>query len=77
MQRGAAAEALDLARQKVREYIATHPAFEAEVEGAELDATEHVQEALYQAAVNGSVSAARTWLELKGMTADTEPLTAA
>jgi hypothetical protein len=72
MQRGAAAEALGLSRQKVREFIATHPDFAAEVEGAELDATEHVQEALYQAAVNGSVSAARTWLELRGMTAAPE-----
>jgi hypothetical protein len=67
MQRGAAAEALGLDRRKVREYISTHSSFLEDVEAAELDAIEHVQEALYQAAINGSVSAARTWLELKGM----------
>lgn len=69
MQRGAAAEALGLSRRKVREWILTHPAFEASVQDAETDAIEHVQEALYQAAINGSVSAARTWLEIKGAVA--------
>ena len=56
MQRGAAAEACrSFLARKVREYIATHPAFEAEVEGAEIDATgARSKEALYQAAVNGS-----------------------
>ena len=72
MQRGAAAEALGLSRRKVREWIATHPAFEASVADAEVDAIEHVQEALYQAAINGSVSAARTWLEIKGAVAGPE-----
>jgi hypothetical protein len=33
---------------------------------AEVDATEHVREALYQAAVSGSVAAAKIWLELHG-----------
>lgn len=66
MQRGAAAEALGLSRRRVREWIATHLDFLAAVEDAETDAIEHVQEALYQAAINGSVSAARTWLEIKG-----------
>lgn len=72
MMRGAAAEALGLSRRKVREWINTHPAFEAAVLDAEVDAMEHVKEAVYQAAVNGSVSAAKTWFEINGMAAQAE-----
>jgi hypothetical protein len=64
MRRGAAADELSLARIKVREYIANHKDFERLVLDAEVDATEHVEEALYQAAVSGSVAAAKTWLEM-------------
>jgi hypothetical protein len=63
MQRGAAADALGLSRIKVREFILSNKAYERFVLDAEVDATEHVQEALYQAAVSGSVAAAKTWLE--------------
>jgi hypothetical protein len=67
MRRGAAADTLKLERLKVREFIAAHPEFLVLVEDAELDANEHVEEALYQAAISGSVPAAKTWLELKGV----------
>lgn len=64
MRRGAAADELGLARIRVREYIANHKDFERLVRDAEVDATEHVEEALYQAAVSGSVAAAAKWLEM-------------
>lgn len=67
MMRGAAADALELDRRGVRAFILKNPEFEKAVLDAELDATEHVQEALYQAAVSGNVAAAKTWLELKGV----------
>jgi hypothetical protein len=73
MQRGAAADALDLSRILVREYILSNKPFERLVLDAEVDATEHVQEALYQAAVSGSVAAAKTWLELHGHTNPVAP----
>lgn len=66
MRRGAAADALALDRRGVREFILTHKDFEAAVLDAEVDANEHVEEALYQAAVSGNVAAAKTWLELTG-----------
>jgi hypothetical protein len=74
MQRGAAADALGLSRIKVREYINTNKPYERLVLDAEVDATEHVQEALYQAAVSGSVAAAKTWLEIHPHTNPVAPL---
>jgi hypothetical protein len=64
--RGAAATELALDRFEVRKYISEHPEFEARIEDAEVDATEHVKEALYGAAVSGSVPAAKAWLEMNG-----------
>jgi hypothetical protein len=66
MQRGAAAEALGLTRMEVVAYIGAHEDYEAEVLDAEARASEHVMEALFQAAVSGHVPAGKLWLELKG-----------
>jgi hypothetical protein len=65
MRRGAAAEVLGLTRREVLDFIADNDEFELAVLDAEGMATEHVEEALYQAAVSGSVPAAKLWLELR------------
>lgn len=69
MRRGAASDVLELDRRKMRDYIEENADFEAAVLDAEIDATEHVQEALYQAAVSGNVAAAKAWLEMQGVIA--------
>lgn len=66
MRRGAAAETMKISRQTVLNFIDDHPDFEKRVLDAELEATEHVEEALYQAAISGNVAACRVWLELRG-----------
>lgn len=53
-------------RRKTRDYIAANSDFELAVMDAEIEATEHVEEALYQAAISGNVSAAKAWIDLKG-----------
>jgi len=63
MRRGAAAEVMELTRIAVQSFIRATPDFERLVIDAEELATEHVEEALYQAAVSGSVPAAKLWLE--------------
>lgn len=63
MRRGAAAEVMELTRIEVQAFIRATPDFEAKVIDAEELATEHVEEALYQAAVSGSVPAAKLWLD--------------
>lgn len=65
LRRGAAAEELGLTRREVLEYIESHDDFEKDVLDAEGEATEHVEEALYQAAISGHVGACRVWLELR------------
>lgn len=65
MRRGAAAEVLGLTRMEVMTFIRENSGFEEQVLDAEGLATEHVEEALYQAAVSGSVPAAKLWLDLK------------
>lgn len=47
------------------DHIALHDDFEAKVIDAEAEATEHVEEALYQAAISGNVAAAKIWLDYK------------
>jgi len=64
--RGAACDELGLVRRQMREFIAQNANFEAAIADAEIDATEHVKEALYNAAVSGSVPAAKAWLEMNG-----------
>ena len=65
MRRGAAAEAMGLQRASVLDEIAEDPEFEKAVLDAEGEASEHVEEAIYQAAVSGSVAAAKLWLDLR------------
>src|SRR4051812_37851280 len=63
MRRGAAAAVLKLDRIAVQDFIGNDPEYEKRVLDAEGEATEHVEEALYQAAVSGNVAAARIWLD--------------
>jgi DNA-directed RNA polymerase subunit N (RpoN/RPB10) len=67
VQRGAAAEELGLDRFETRRFIEGHPDFEERIQDAEEDALEHVKEAIYAAAVSGSVPAAKLWLEAHGV----------
>ena len=66
MRRGPAADEIGLPRILVRDFIAGNPDFERLVLDAETDANELVEEALFQAAISGNVSAARAWMELRG-----------
>lgn len=63
MRRGAAAETMKLPRKLVLDHIACHEDFEAQVLDAEAEALEHVEEALYQAAISGNVNACKLWLD--------------
>jgi len=63
MRPGAAAEVMGFPRSALYELLADDPDYAEMVEKAEREATEHVEEALYQAAVSGNVTAARIWLE--------------
>jgi hypothetical protein len=65
MRRGAAAEAMGLSRREVLDEIAEDADLERDVLDAEGEATEHVEEAIYQAAVSGSVAAAKLWMDLR------------
>jgi len=65
MRPGAAAEFIGLTRHDIFDAIDTDGVFAAEVAEAEREATEHVEEALYQAAVSGNVTACRMWLDLR------------
>lgn len=60
--RGAAAEAVGISRETVRLAYNADPDFAAQVEQAEMDANEPVEDALYQAALAGNVVAAQVWL---------------
>lgn len=66
MRRGPAADQIGFDRIKIRDFIAADETFRKLVENAEIDATENVEEALYQAAISGSVPAAKAWIDLKG-----------
>jgi hypothetical protein len=65
MRRGAAAYALGFERKEILDFIFENEEFEQAVVDAEGEATEHVEEALYQAAVSGNVQACRLWLDLR------------
>lgn len=67
MMRGAAAYVIGLQRSIVDGYISEHPDYALAVAEAEETATEHVQEAIYHAAVSGSVPAAKLWLTIRGV----------
>lgn len=62
MRRGLAADALRIQREIVHAYAAEHPEFEDAIKQAERDANEPVEDALYQAAVSGNVTAISLWL---------------
>lgn len=68
MRRGVAADQEDVQidRFKLRAFIAEDDAFRARVEDAEVDALELIEEALFQAAQSGNVTAAKHWIALKG-----------
>jgi len=66
MMLGAAAYVLKVPRAEVEGTIAEDPDFALAVREAEATATEHVQEAVYQAAVSGNVQAAKLWFAIKG-----------
>jgi hypothetical protein len=63
MRPGAAGEALGFARDVVFDLLENDEDFAELVRKAEQEATEHVEESLFQAAVSGNVTAARIWLE--------------
>lgn len=63
VRRGAAAEIVGLPRDLVLAFIADHEDFEGRVIDAEKEALEHVEEALYQAAISGNVNACKMWLD--------------
>jgi hypothetical protein len=63
MRPGAAAELLGYRRDEVFELIDGEEEFRERLELAEREATEHVEEALFQSAVSGNVTAARIWLD--------------
>lgn len=65
LRRGAAAYAMDLTRLQVADYIEADEEFRHRVEDAESEAHEHVEEAIYQAALSGSVAAARLWMNMR------------
>lgn len=66
MRPGAAAFVGKIPRATVDGYMAEHPDFALEVRDAEATATEHVEEAVYQAAISGNVQAARLWFAVRG-----------
>lgn len=62
LRRGKAAEATGVTRQLVNKYIHENEAFAAEVDKAEMDAVELVEDALWKAATGGNVVAIQVWL---------------
>ena len=65
MRPGAAAEHMGFERKAILDLIEEDEDLGAAVKDAEREATEHVEEALYQAAVSGNITAARIWLDLR------------
>jgi hypothetical protein len=63
MRPGAAAESMGLDRDVVLDFAADDEEAKAALAKAEREAMEHVEEALYQAAVSGNVTAARIWID--------------
>jgi len=75
LRRGAAAYAMELTRLEVSDYIEADELFRHRVEDAEAEAAEHVEEAIFQAAVSGSVAAARLWMNMRSKKPSTELVT--
>lgn len=66
MQIDAAAYVLQVPRATVEGALAEDADFAMAAREAEATATEHVQEAVYQAAVSGNIQAAKLWFAIKG-----------
>jgi hypothetical protein len=66
MQLGAAAYVLKIPRATIEGALAEDADFALAAREAETTATEHVQEAVYQAAVSGNIQAAKLWFAIKG-----------
>ena len=61
----AAAYAMEMTRLEWTDFIAEDDLFRHRVEDAQAEAQDHVDEAIFQAAVSGSVAAARLWMNMK------------
>lgn len=62
MTRGEAANQCGVSRETVRKHMRADSAFAKTVSEAEMNANEAVEEALYQAALSGNVTACLAWL---------------
>jgi hypothetical protein len=60
--RGQAAQAVGISRQQVRAFANEYPEFQAEMDQAEIDACDAVEDALYQQALKGNITACLVWL---------------
>lgn len=60
--RGVALVDVGISRQTLQTHMLTDPEFKAQVEQAELDACEHIENAVYQMALGGNLNAAQMWL---------------
>jgi hypothetical protein len=65
--RGKAAEMMGFKRKPILDYIDGDPEFLELVEDAERERNEHVDEAIFHAAISGSVQAAKAWWERLGL----------
>lgn len=65
MRPGAAAEAMGFDRDAILDYSTENEELKELLTKAEREATEHVEEALFQAAVSGNITAARIWLDMR------------
>ena len=62
LRRGKAADSVGISRQQVRAYAKDFPEFQDQIDQAEIDACDDVEDALRTAAINGNVTACLAWL---------------
>jgi hypothetical protein len=67
LMRGKAAEMMGFKRKTILDWIEGNPEFAELVEDAERERNEHVDEAIFHAAISGSVQAAKLWWERLGL----------
>ena len=60
--RSAACEAIGISRETFRHHYKDHPDFAHQVEQSEMEANELIEDALFQAAMAGNVTAIQVWL---------------
>jgi len=71
--RGAACEAVDITREAFQQHYNDDPKFAQAVEQAEIEASELIEDALFQAAMAGNVTAISMWLQKRHLLdADTD-----